>query len=144
MITGTSSKSICYIPEEERALQSADPKAIVTKFWIRLKKGHDANQVLADYAGAGKDGRKGYRELNVRRLDSADVTHFLSICERVENYQFSEDYPDLHEQGAIPDVTGEAQLSQVAADLSADLLNELFEASNNAVLLKAGEKKDQS
>ena len=40
-------------------------------------------------AAAGRDGRKGYRELNVTKLDNADLQEFLDVVIKVENYYFS-------------------------------------------------------
>jgi hypothetical protein len=137
MITGAPTKSIPYVPEEER---NATEKQTV--FWIKPKTGHEANQSLAAYAGAGRDGRKGYRELNVRRLDNADVEQFLSMVEKVEWYSFSDRFPELQQQGPMSVIEGEVLLSKLAVDISSDLLIEVFEASNNMSQLMAGRKKE--
>lgn len=137
MITGAPTTSIPYVPEEERNVSDRQ-----TVFWIKPKTGHEANQTLASYAGAGKDGRKGYRELSVRKLDNADVEQFLATVSKVEWYQFSDRFPELQAQGPMSTVEGEAMLSKLALDLSSDLLIEVFEASNNMTQLLAGRKKE--
>ena len=136
MIQGANPTAIPYVPEEERSVTEQQ-----TVFWIRPKTGHEANQTLAAYAGAGRDGRKGYRELSVRRLDTADVEQFLATVEKVEWFLFSDRYPDLKAQGGMAEINDEATMSKVAVDLSSDLLIEIFEASNNMQQLMAGQKK---
>ena len=137
MITGAPHASIPYVPEEERS--SIDKQTV---FWVKPKTGHEANQTLSAYASAGRDGRKGYRELSVRRLDNADVDQFLSTVEKVEWYQFSDRFPELAASGPMAIVEGDALLSKMALDLSSDLLIEVFEASNNMSQLLAGRKKE--
>lgn len=137
MIVGVSKKAIPYVLEEDRRNSYSEQ----TVFWIMPKKGHDANETLRRYAAAGRDGRKGYRELNTSRLDQADVEEFLDVVVKVENFQFSEDYPDLSKQGLIKTIEDQGTLVQVCKDLSVDHLLEIFDAANNISHLKAGEKK---
>ncbi len=136
MIEGAAPTAMRWVPEEERAVTEKQ-----TAFWIKPKTGHEANQTLASYAGAGRDGRNGYRELSVRKLDNADVEQFLDIVEKVEWYLFSKRFPELREQGGFESIVDEATLSKVALDLSSDNLIEVFEASSNMQRLMAGAKK---
>lgn len=138
-IRGVSRKPIAYIPEDERS-EKQDPTVI----WIKPKTGHDANVTMSRYAATGRDVRKGYRELNVNKLDNADVQEFLDIVVKVENYFFSDQFPDLQKQGLFKVIEDETTLRNVCMDISADLLIEIFEVANNLVNLKAGEKKDYS
>lgn len=137
MITGVSKKPIPYVLEEDRKSDAA----VQTVFWIVPKKGHDANETLRRYAAAGRDGRKGYRELNTARLDQADIEEFLDICIKVENFQFSEDFPDLAKQGVVKVIEDSASLAILCRDLSVDHLLEIMDAANNISHLKTGEKK---
>jgi len=139
VIEGAPPTSIPYVPEEERNVVEKQ-----SCFWIKPKTGHEANQTLASYAGAGRDGRQGYRELNVRKLDNADVEQFLATVEKVEWYRFSERFPELRAQGAFESISDEATLSKVALDLGSDLLIEVFEASGNMQRLLAGRKKESA
>lgn len=132
-IKGVSRKPIAFVPEEDRM----SPLKEQTVFWIKPKTGHDANQTMARYAAAGRDGRKGYRDLNVNKLDNADIDEFLAICEKVENFIFED-------SDKMVNVTDQAGLKQVVMELSADVLIELMDASNNLSTLKAGEKKSSS
>lgn len=135
-IQGVTKDPIAFIPESERA--DTNP----TVFWVRPKTGHDSNKTMARYAGASKDGRKGYKELNVGKLDAADVEEFLDICVKVENFIFSDRWEDDEEPGKlVKEVTAPDRLKRVCLDLPSEILLEVFEASNNLSILKAGEKK---
>lgn len=138
-IRGVSKKPIPYIPEEERTVTEDQ-----TVIWIQPKTGHQANQTMARYASARRDGRKGYTELSVRKLDNADVEEFLTIVTKIENYQFSDNFPKLAGQGLIKEIVDEETLRKVAMDISADILVEIMEAANNMSILTAGEKKSSS
>tara|TARA_R100000458_G_C8275331_1_gene250384 strand:+ start:1300 stop:1767 length:468 start_codon:yes stop_codon:yes gene_type:complete len=138
-IRGVSKKPIPYLPEEERS-NTEDP----TVFHLVPKTGHQSNVTMQRYAAAGRDGRKGYRELNVNKLDNADLAEFLDICVKVENWYFSDQYPDLESQGLFKDIQDPELLKRVCQDMSSELLLEVFEAANNLSTLKAGEKKSSS
>jgi len=137
MIEGAAPTAVPYVPEEERSVTENQ-----TVIWIKPKTGHEANKALALYAAAGKDGRQGYREINVRKLDTADIEQWLATVEKFENYLFSTRFPELREQGPFAVIQDEATLSKVALDISSDLLIEVFEASNNVTKLTAGRKKE--
>ena len=130
---------------------------------ISIFKGHDfvmlgdihKPQILdaekrVQYAGStiqqnfSEDGRKGYRELNVTKLDSADLQEFLDVVLKVENYYFSDQFPDLENQGLHKVIEQPELLKKVAMDISADLLVEIMEASGNLAVLKQGEKKSSN
>lgn len=138
-IHGVSREAVPFIPEEERTVKEDQ-----TVVWIRPKTGHAANRTMARYAAAGRDGRKGYRELNVNKLDAADIQEFTDIVIKIENYGFSDQYPDLCKQGLFKVIEDTETLKKVAMDISADLLIEVMEAANNMTVLKAGEKKSSS
>jgi len=138
-IRGVSRKAVPFIPEEERTVKENQ-----TVVWIRPKTGHQANVSMSRYASAGRDGRKGYRELNVTKLDNADLQEFLDIVIKVENYYFSDQFPDLESQGLFKEISDPETLKRVAQDISADLLIEIMEAANNLSVLKTGEKKSSS
>jgi hypothetical protein len=138
-IKGVSRQPVALIPEEERS-NTNDP----TVFHLSAKTGHQANVTMQRYAAAGRDGRKGHRELNVTKLDNADIAEFLDVCSKVENWYFSDNFPDLESQGLFTEVTDQETLKRVCQDMSSDLLLEVFEAANNLATLKAGEKKSSS
>tara|TARA_R110000851_G_scaffold73733_1_gene162614 strand:- start:2973 stop:3440 length:468 start_codon:yes stop_codon:yes gene_type:complete len=138
-IRGVSKKSVAFIPEEERTVKENQ-----TCIWIKPKTGHQANVTMSRYASAGRDGRKGYRELNVTKLDNADLQEFLDVVVKIENYYFSDQFPDLEKVGLHTSIEQPELLKKVAMDISADLLVEIMEASNNLAILKQGEKKSSS
>ena len=138
-IRGVSKKPIPYVPEEERSVTENQ-----TVFHLVPKTGHQSNVTMQRYAAAGRDGRKGYRELNVNKLDNADLAEFLDICVKVENWYFSDQFPDLESQGLFKEVEDSELLKRVVQDMSSELLLEVFEAANNLSTLKAGEKKSSS
>ena len=138
-IRGVSKKAVPYVPEEERTVKEDQ-----TVIWITPKTGHQANVSMARYAAAGRDGRKGYRELNVTKLDNADMQEFLDVVIKVENFYFSDQFPDLESQGLHKVIEQPELLKKVAMDISADLLVEIMEASNNLAVLRSGEKKSSN
>ena len=138
-IRGVSREAVPFVPEEER-MNFVDPTVI----HIRPKNAHASNRTMSRYAAAGRDGRKGYRDLNVSKLDAADIAEFVATVEKVENYYFSTQFPDLEKIGFHKVVESEELLKKVAADISSDLFIEVMEASNNMSVLKAGEKKSSS
>jgi len=135
-IRGVSRQAVPYIPEDERTVKENQ-----TIVWIRPKTGHQANVSMSRYASAGRDGRKGYRELNVTKLDNADLQEFIDVVTKVENFYFSDQFPDLEKAGLHKVIEDPESLKKVCMDLSADLLVEIMEAANNLSTLKAGEKK---
>jgi hypothetical protein len=138
-IRGVSRQSVPYIPEEER-----ESKENQTVIWIKPKTGHQANVSMSRYASAGRDGRKGYRELNVTKLDNADTQEFLDIVMKIENYYFSDQFPDLEKQGLFTTIEDPETLKRVAQDVSSDLLLEIMEVANNLSRLSEGEKKSSN
>ena len=136
-LKGVSTKPIPYVPEVER-----DNTENPTIFWIKAKTGRDANESMRRYAGASKEGRKGYRDLDVRKLNNADIEEFLGIVTEVENFEFSDNFPDLEEKGVISKISDEATLIRVCQDLPADILIEVFDVASNLSQLKAGAKKN--
>ena len=138
-IRGVSRTAIPYVPEEERTVKENQ-----TVIWIRPKTGHQANVSMSRYASAGRDGRKGYRELNVTKLDNADSQEFLDIVIKVENFYFSDQFPDLEKQGLFTTIEDPESLKRVAQDISSDLLLEIMEVANNLSRLNEGEKKSSS
>ena len=71
---------------------------------------------------------------------------YISFCsKKVKIFiYFSDQFPDLEKQGLHKTIEQPELLKKVAMDVSADLLVEIMEASNNLAVLKAGEKKSSS
>lgn len=142
-IRGATKKPLPFVLEDDQS----NPENEQTIFWISPKKGHDANETMRRYAAAGRDGRKGYRELSVRKLDAADIEEFLAIVYKVENYIFSEDMADKYwKDGKETGVTLDTPvgLADVCRDLSSDHLIEIIEVANNVSKLTDYQKKSSS
>jgi len=125
MARGQSRKAQPYIleadysaPEEER-----------TVFWLRPYKGLDAGAIYSRYARAERL-RGNRKEIDARTWKKADIESWLQIVEKVENFLFSEDYPDLHKQGWIPEISDPDGLIRVAEDLAFDDFQEIIDAAS--------------
>lgn len=143
---GRSSAPVPYRCEEDRSL----PEEEQTIFWVTCKNNSMANETVRRYTRARRDTRDGGTDYDPRMLDTADIEDFLSICKKVENYAWSTDYMAKHPQieskvnagGFYADaITDEVLLADVARDLPAGVLSELFDASVNQVRLNRGAKK---
>lgn len=142
MIKGVSKREIPYVLEDDRASALHEQ----TVFWILPKTGHDNNRTLQRYAATSKDNRKGFREINVSKLDAADIAEFSSIVKKVENFQFPEDsnFYNNENKGIYKVIEDDEKLGEVARTLAADHLSEILEVANNISKLKEGEKKSSS
>ena len=104
------------------------------------------------YAACGRDGRKGYRDLNTQKLNSADIEEFLTIVTKVEHYGFSEELKEAYwkkeEDGAYVEQPSDGEsvrfLTDVCRNLSADHLIEIIEVASSMSKLKEFEKKSSS
>ena len=136
MIRGTKKEAVPYVIEDDR---SSDPKE-QTIFWIKPKKSHEANLSLQRYASTARDGRGGYKEFNVKKLDSADIEEFTSLVERVENYGFAEDslyYKDF-DNGIVKTTDDKELLAAICTDLASNHLAEILEVAGDPVKLETG------
>jgi hypothetical protein len=140
-LRGVTSEYIPYVPEDDRS----SPLNEQTIFWIKPKTGHDSNKTMQRYIGATKENtRKGIREVNVIKLDTADQEEFMSICNKVENYIFPKS-SHLHNEGKIhKSLEKPEELIEVVKTLSADHLQEIFEVANNLNKLTDGAKKNSN
>jgi hypothetical protein len=141
MIRGVERKSIPYVVEDDRS-SSLESQTV---FWVIPKTGEDNNKTLRRYASTYKDGRRGGREVDDRKLNAADVDEFLYLVEKVENYGFPKDHK-LYDSANDPikEITDKGGLIEVARTLSADHLAEIFEVANNISKLTEGAKKNSN
>ena len=145
---GVSRKPVPYVCEDDRSLSSDQQ----TVFWLICKNNEDTNKTLRRYARASKDGRDGHREYDDRLLTVADKEEFLTVCQKVENFSFSEEYyqkrPQIKqkadENGFIDIIDDPDLLGDLVSELPPDVLSELFSAVNNPVKLDRGAKKNLS
>ena len=145
---GVSRKPVPYVCEDDRALPSDEQ----TVFWLTCKNNEDTNKTLRRYARASKDGRDGQREYDDRLLTVADKEEFMTVCSKVENFSFSEEYyqrrPQVaqkaDEDGYLDVIDDPDLLGDLVTELPPDVLSELFQAVNNPVKLDRGAKKNLS
>jgi len=138
MARGQSKKAQPYTLESDLEL----PEEERTTFWLRPYKGLDAGKIMSRYARAERLGRGNRKEIDARAWRKADIESWLQIVEKVDNFHFSEDYPDLHKQGWIAEISDQDALVRVAEDLSFDYFNEIVDAASklNQVSVAARKK----
>lgn len=124
---------IPYVAQAERDDEILNP----TVFYLKPKniKGH--YQTVAAYAKATANAKQGER--NPTKLVEADVEDFLSFCEKVENYEFSERFPELSSSGAIKEIAEKTTLTSLVSDLDPTILAELQNAVTDWKQLTAAE-----
>tara|TARA_R100001463_G_scaffold2261_3_gene9605 strand:- start:2111 stop:2554 length:444 start_codon:yes stop_codon:yes gene_type:complete len=145
---GVSRKPTPFVCEDDRSLPSNEQ----TVFWLTCKNNEDTNKTLRRYARAAKDGRDGNREYDDRLLTVADKEEFLTVCSKVENFAFSEQYYERRPQvaqkaddnGFIDMIDDPDLLGDLVTDLPPDVLSEIFAAVNNPVKLDRGAKKNSN
>lgn len=135
----TSDKSseiapIRYVPEFDRN-NFIDPFAV----WIRPKDAEAANKTLKRYAEISRE-RKGTREINLHKLNAGDIAEWSDLVVRIENYRFSNQFPELRERGVIKEITDWDEIRMVFKDIENSITIEVFDAATDKVLLDAGSK----
>jgi len=143
---GINQTPVKYVCEDERGLDSQDQ----TGFWLIGKNNRMANESVARYAKARRDGRDGTSEYDDRLLTAADKAEFVTVCTKVEHFAFSEKYyerkPQVREladeDGFIAVIEDEDILADVVSELPPEYLSEVFAAVNNPVKLDRGAKKN--
>lgn len=136
MITAVERKTVPFVLEEDRA---SDPTE-QTIFWIMPKRSHEANITLSRYGSTSKDGRQGFRDFNVGKLDNADVDEFCSLVERVQRYQLASDsnFCGQFKNGIIDDTIDKMILTEIARSMSSAHLTEIFDAAGDTFKLQQG------
>ena len=136
MITAVERKTVPFVLEEDRA-STANEQSI---FWIMPKRSHEANITLSRYGGTSKDGRQGFRDFNVKKLDTADIDEFISLVEKVERYQLApdSDYYGQFKSGVIPETVDKMILAEIARSMSSAHLTEIFDAAGDTHKLEQG------
>lgn len=137
MARGQSKKAQPYVLESD--LEA--PESERTTFWLRPYKGLDAGKIMQRYARAERIGPRGRKEIDGRAWRKADLESWLAIVEKVENFHFSEDYPDLHKQGWIAEIADPEGLARVAEDLSFDHFQEIIDAASKLNEVSVAAKK---
>lgn len=158
MVRGISKNdAVAYIPEDDRGL----PEEQQTVFHIKPKTGHESNIQTKHYMKGISEKPDGSRDMDVSKIDSADVANFQATVKKVENYAFPQDFyedkealkessvkreieDDLgnsEELWFTEEITDSVLLKKVAKTLPANVLREVAEVSEDMSRLKEGEKK---
>ena len=134
--------SIAYIPECER--NSDNP----TTFYLKPRGNVRANKYASLYIKAVRDDRNGQtKEIDEKAAIEADVTSFIDMLEKVDNFIFSSQYPDyqFEEDGVTPKlwvgISDKKMLKAIYNEIGNDVYNEVVKASGNTSLFNQEEKK---
>ena len=127
-------KPVPYIPELER---SSD---VPTIFWIRPKNMKGTYVSLDLYQKGSDVTGRGQRTINPNKMMEADIKDFIGFCERVQNYQFSEDYAELAAKGVIAEIADPAELRMIVLDMDPAVFQEIQNVSADWDRLGAGEE----
>lgn len=131
--TGTR-KAVPYIPEVERGID------VPTIFWIFPKNMQGTYQSLELYSKAAVTTGRGNRTINPRKMFEADVQDFLSFCEKVQNYEFSNDFSDLQSKGLMALIEDEATRRLIVSDIDPQVFQEVQNAASDWDRLEKGKQ----
>jgi len=133
-------KVFYYVPEDDRNA----PLNEQTVFHMKAKKFGDGNVTARRYMGSEKTTtRKGFRDIDDRKLTQADLGEFLDTVVQVDNWIFSQDFGGDGET-ITPVLSTPNDIEKVCKDMANELLNEILEASNDISKLEAGQKKSSN
>jgi hypothetical protein len=140
-IRGINSEELVpYIPLEERS--TIEDQTVI---WIRPKNSKMANESAARYMQARREGSRGRQELDVKRLNEADVREIVAIVAKVENYYYSSNFSQYQEadgkQKLWKVIEDRIMLEHFAQDIPYELLMEIIDVAQNMSKLTDGEKK---
>lgn len=119
---------------------SADRNSdIPTIFWLKPKN------ALGNYKGANLyqkaviPGPRGVNTTDVNKIYEADTKNFLDRCEKVENFQFSEQFPEYRKQGVLVLLNTKEYLLALLNDLDPMAFQEVINAPSDWAMLKEGQ-----
>ena len=131
-----TTKAVPYICEKER-----DNLENPTIFWI-IPKNMKGNYTALERLRRASESRNNRNVINPAKMFDADIENLKTFCEKVENYEFSEAYPDLSAKGIIT-VNIKQNAAEFLADLDPTVFQEIEGASTNWERLAEGEKAYQ-
>ena len=136
MIKAVNREAVPYVLEEDRA----NPVVEQTIFWVIPKRAHEANESVKRYGGAARDGRGGFRDFNVNKLDTADIEEFTSLVQKVERFGLDKGsmYLSKFKDGIVTSTTEKDILAEIASSMSSGHLTEIFDAAGDSAKLENG------
>jgi hypothetical protein len=137
MLKGKSTRlAVPFIPEMERDVENP------TIFWLYPKNMKGTYKSLERFSRANS-GNRGSRTLNPVKMVEADQDDFVSFCEKVENYQFSEEISELSKRG-MATFTEKSELKLIVEDIDPQVFQEVQNATANWDLLEKGKEAYES
>lgn len=145
---GTTKAAFPYTLDDDKENPIDEQTVVNIKPWGGL----DGARISARYAGTERAGRKGYTDVNVGKRKKADEQSFLEVVDSIENYAFSDDFPQyqkknengsfiISKQGFIEKLDSPDMILAFANDITLDQYNEIIEAAANAGRLSIESKK---
>ena len=140
---GTSKKAFPYTLDDDKENPDDEQTIIYIKPWGGL----DGSKISARYASTERIARKGYTDVNVGKRKKADEASFLEVVESVENFAFSDNFPQyqkgegINKAGFMVKLDTHDLLIAFANDITLDRYNEIIEAASNAGRLSPESKK---
>jgi len=148
---GTSKKAFPYVLDDDKVNPVEEQTIVNIKPWGGL----DGSKISARYASTERIARKGYTDVNVGKRKKADEQSFLEVVESVQNYAFSDDFPQykgltdtkgkedgkVNKAGFMIKLDTDALILAFANDITLDQYNEIIEAASNAGRLSPESKK---
>lgn len=110
-----------------------------TIFWLKPKNALRNYQGASLYQKAIIPGPRGTTTTDTGKIFEADLKNFLNQCVKVENFEFSEQYPDYKKQGIIKELNTKEELTALMNDLDPTAFQEVINVPSDWVLLKEGQ-----
>ena len=136
---GISRQAIPYVLTRDQGV----PDGEQTTFWIRPRKGDSGAKIVARYTAAERTMGQ-YREISESRWRQADVKTWLDTVERVENFWFSDEFPELAAHEWMADITDPDVLTKVMRDIALEDYNEIINYAAKVSSLTDQEKNGSS
>lgn len=133
---GTSNKAFPHVLSDDEG----SPPEEKTTWWLIPIHGLDGAAISKLYTESERTGSRGVTTVNEGKRIKADKEMFLRCVRKVENFCFSDTFPELEAKG-FHNFSDEESLLAAAADITLDQFNEIIETASSAGRLKPADKK---
>jgi hypothetical protein len=137
---GISKQPVPYVLDRDRGV----PEDEQTTFWVKPRTGEDGARIVTRYTGAERANPGAYREISPAKWGKADIETWLDTIVKVENFWFSDTFPELAAQGWITEVTDPDMLVKVMKSIALEDFNELINFASRVSTLTPVEKNGLS
>lgn len=151
MARGANQHSQPYIAPADRQL----PEAQQTRFFVKVKNSATADEIARRYAKARREGPNGEADFDLQAMQKARQFEWLQICDKVENYGWSESYLEDHPnvlqycnedgyslQPIIQEEGNVGMFLDVLDDMPVDVRTNVFDAADSRVTVEEGHPKN--